>query len=60
MACWKKQHIYGCWVLGIVFVFVKQIPVFTEIGLYPGCKKEVKGMLKSFCHVYSGVSSVLQ
>ena len=42
MACWKKQHVYGCWVLGIVFVFVKQIPVFTKIGLYPGCKRKSK------------------
>ena len=40
MACWKKQQLYGCWVLGIVFVFVKQIPVFTKIGLYPGWNKE--------------------
>lgn len=54
----ENKQLYGCWVLGIVFVFVKQIPVFTKIGLYPAEKRKSKACGKSFCHVYSGVSSV--
>lgn len=44
----EKRKTTTVWLLGIVFMFVKQIAVFTQIGLYPGWKEGSQRHVKIF------------
>lgn len=58
--CWQKQQLRGGWVPVLCLCLSNGFLSLPRLAYTLVEKKEVKGMWKSFCHVYSGVSSVLQ